>query len=68
MENLYDLEYKYPFETGQAIQNFGSDALCVSQLVEELASNEVSIDVLEDQIRDEIMNFVAATKLNNKFQ
>ena len=68
METVYDLEYKYPFETGQAIQNFGSDALNVSQLIEELASEEIDPDELEDQVRKEILNFVAATKRRARFQ
>ena len=68
METVYDLEYKYPFETGQAIQNFGSDATSVSQLIEELANEEVDTDELEEQVRDEILNFVAVTKRAARFQ
>lgn len=56
--NAFDLEIMYPTQARQAISNFGSDATTVSSLIEELATNDCSVEELENQIADEIWNFV----------
>lgn len=56
--NPYDLEEMYPSQTLVAIQNFGSEAVTVAELVEELATDDCSIDELEEQIGEEIWRAV----------
>lgn len=54
--NAYELEEQYPFATQLAISNFGSTAETVSQLIEELATDDVPVEDVEEQIAAEILN------------
>lgn len=56
MQTIYELQREYPLATQRAIQNFGSQARTVSQLIEELLTDDVDENELEQSIYDEIIN------------